>query len=540
MDKTVTNPLVVRCPNCGGEQGFDIVKQQYECAHCGSVTDMAQQKAEFRNWRTLQQNNIRNDIGKVKLFACPACGAETMAPSEEVVARCPFCQNSLIDGDFSNTVMPEAILPFKLTLEEAKKRLESWLAAHSSKPVASIIKKNMNRFAGCYLPYHIVRGACDGAMNVADQSGAGYSYPFRAYINSMAVNASSDLDNIFLDGIEPFDFSETREFDYGFLNGQRAKIQNVDSDKLKGRISEETSTELYQTLSKEAHTKEISVLMGNNESETVAALMPVYFVNCGKGVAAAVNGQTGKISVSTGKSKNLTRFWWLSPTIVTIVLAIIFFALKAGAMLALMGAGIFGIILFAVAHQRHRDEFVREIFTDPKTKGTHNDTKAVFMEDFGKGVVPTKLKFFTVGRIIKITLAALVIIFLPYLIALPIQLMMGKPVSDINLGYGAAWFIIPVFFAILGLTGMGKAMLYGFPMYYEIFPNGKTVRRSKPRKENGTPARFKELFSTKVGCLVIGIVLFLLIGSVGAMLSSDDTKGNSSKNKTEMPAGRKL
>ena len=519
METKVNNPLIVRCPNCGGEQGFDIVKQQYECAHCGSVTEMAQQKAEFRNWRTLQQNNVRSEMGRVKMFSCPACGAQTMAPAEDVVTQCPFCQNSVIDGNFSNTVMPEAILPFKLTLDEARKRLEGWLSANSSKPVASIIKKNMDRFAGCYLPYHIVRGSCDGDMNVADQSGAGYAYPFRAYINSMAVNASNDLDNIFLDGIEPFDFSETRDFDYGFLNGQRAKIQTANDKNMGNRIAEETKTELYDTLKKEAHTKEISVGIGNNDCETVSALMPVYFVNCGKGVAAAVNGQTGKISVSTGKSKNLTRLWWLSPTIVTIVLAIIFFALKAGATLALAGAGVFGMILFAVAHQRHKDEFVREILTDPKDKGTHNDTKAVFMEDFGKGMVPVKLKFFTVGRIIKITLAALVIIFLPYLIALPIQLMMGKPIADINLAYGAAWFIIPVFFAILGLTGMGKAMLYGFPMYYEIFPDGTTKRRSKPRKDNATPSRFKDLFFSKIGCVVIGFVLFLLIGSIGAMLS---------------------
>jgi len=524
MEAKVNNPLIVRCPNCGGEQGFDIVKQQYECAHCGSVTEMAQQKAEFRNWRTLQHNNVRNDMSRVKLFSCPACGAQTMSPAEEVVVQCPFCQNSLIDGDFSNTVMPEAILPFKLTLDEAKKRLEDWLASHSSNPVSAIIKKNMNRFVGCYLPYHIVRGACDGSMSVANQAGAGYHYPFRAYINSMAVNASSDLDNIFLDGIEPFDFKETREFDYGFLNGQRAKIQNVSDKKLSSRIKEETSTELYHTLSKEAHTKEVSVLMSDNDNETVAALMPVYFVNCGNGVAAAVNGQTGKISVSTGKNKNLTRFWWLSPTIATIVLAIIFFALKAGAGLALAGAGIFGIILFAVAHQRHRDEFVREVLTDPKTKAAHNDTRAVFMEDFGSGMIPVKVKFFTLGRIIKITLAALLIIFLPYLIALPIQLMRGEPVSDIKLLHGAAWFIIPVFFAILGLTGMGKAMLYGYPMFYEIFPDGSTKRRRKPKTE-ADKAKVKDMMSlmrSKTGCLVIGIVLFLLIGSVGAMLSSDD------------------
>lgn len=60
METKVNNPLVVRCPNCNGEQSFNIVNQKYECSHCGSTTKLAQHKSEFRSWRTLQQNNVRS------------------------------------------------------------------------------------------------------------------------------------------------------------------------------------------------------------------------------------------------------------------------------------------------------------------------------------------------------------------------------------------------------------------------------------------------------------------------------------------------
>jgi len=523
MEAKVNNPLIVRCPNCNGEEGFDIEKQRYECSHCGHITEKAQQKLEFRNWRKLQHNKVRSDIGKLKLFRCPACGAQTMAPVDEAVAKCPFCQNSLIDADFSGAVMPEVILPFKLTYDEAKSRLEKWLGSNSLSPAAKSIRNNMDRFAGCYLPYHVVRGACDGNMSIADQAGIGHNYPFRAYIKSMAVNASCGLDNIFLDGIEPFDFDETREFEYGFLNGQRAKVQNVGSKNLEKRISDETSTELYHTLSKDVHTKEVSVLMGDNETETIAALMPVYFLKCDNGVAVAVNGQSGKISVFTGKNKNLTRFWWLGPVAVAIVLAVVISILGDDVSLGFAVSLVIGIILLVVAHQRHHDEIVPDVIISPKDKESHNGTRAVFMKDFGDGKIPVKIKFFTAWRIIKIAIAAVIIIFLPYLIALPIQLLMEKPISDINLLYGAAWFIIPVLFTVLGLTGMGKAMLYGYPMYYEVLPDGKTKRvKIKKDTSESTTKNIFGFLRTKVGCLLVCIALFLLVGSIGAMLSADD------------------
>lgn len=53
METTVNNPLVIRCKSCGGDQSFDIIKQQYVCAHCGSVTELNSQTAEFKSWKQL-------------------------------------------------------------------------------------------------------------------------------------------------------------------------------------------------------------------------------------------------------------------------------------------------------------------------------------------------------------------------------------------------------------------------------------------------------------------------------------------------------
>ena len=124
MEEQVINPLIIRCKNCGGELNFDIDKQQYVCAHCGMTLEQDSRKAEFRNWKSTHQQNLQQQLSQAKLFCCPACGAKTMTSAEEATAECPFCVNTLIDDTFSETELPEAIIPFKITLEEAKDRLK--------------------------------------------------------------------------------------------------------------------------------------------------------------------------------------------------------------------------------------------------------------------------------------------------------------------------------------------------------------------------------------------------------------------------------
>ena len=530
METTVKNPLVIHCMFCGGDQSYDIVKQKYCCAHCGSETDIAEKNTEYRNWKNLRQKVVMQDINNVKAFSCPSCGAQTIVSSEEASALCPFCQSTMIDATFSGNDLPEVIIPFKISLEEAKAKLQEWLNNNRSNPATKALEKNLPHFTGCYLPYHIVRGALSGDLLIATQSGVSSNLPFRAYLSHTAVNASKDLDNLFLDGIEPFDFDETREFDFRFLNKQKAKMQNIDTHDLASRIKEETKSELYDELSKKVRTKEVIVKLHDQDNETLNALLPVYLVKCKNGIAAAVNGQTGKVSIATGKQKNLTGRWWLWPTLATLgvfLLGTLFGAfdsdMKTGFELGVMGSLVFGIVFFVMAHNRHSDTIVNEILTYPEEKQRHNDIRTEFVADFGQGLVPAMLKFFTPWRIIKTILIGLAVIFLPALIAIPVQLLRGMPITDIRLGYGAAWYCIPGFFTILAAGGLAKAMMYGAPLYYEILPNGKTKRR---RAVNQLQPSLKQILSntkfaltTKTGCLVIGFIILLLVGSVAAMIS---------------------
>lgn len=463
---------------------------------------------------------MKRESASTKNFSCPACGAQTMVGGDNVTALCPFCGNTMIDAIFAADEIPEVIIPFKISLDEAKAKLQEWLNANKGSKVAEAVGKSVENLTGFYLPFHIVRGACDGSMDIKLQSGEVRDYPFRAYLKHTVVNASSDINNTFLDGIEPFDFSQALEFNYGFLNHQSAKVQNVDEATLGGRVNEETREELYGTLSSQFGNKEVSVSLANDQSETLPALLPVYIVNCGEGVYAAVNGQTGKVAVDTGKDKNLTARWWIAPLVATLAVATAgcFGSIELGA----VGGFVFGLVFFVVALTRHHDELVRDVITNPVEKKTHNDTETVFMADFGQGQVPAKLRFISTSRIIKIVVWSLVVIFLPLIIAVPLQLMRGAPLSGIKIGYGAVWYVFTGLIAIFAAGGLAKSMMYGLPLYYEIRPNGKLRRRKLPGQK-GLPLKQalpngKVDIEKKHACLIVGLLLFLLIGSVAAML----------------------
>lgn len=530
MDTQVKNPLVVRCEYCDGDQSFDIVKQRYCCAHCGAEVSVGEKNAQYRHWKALRHTTVMRDADKVKAFACPACGAQTMAASDDASAICPFCHNTMIDADFAGNGVPEVILPFKLTPEQAQAKLDEWMAQNPKDDATQTLAADNNKLTGCYLPYHIVRGSFDGKLDI----GAGY--PFRAYLNHTAVNASSDLDNLFLDALEPFDFNETRDFDFAYLNHQKAKVQNVGTDELKQRVNEETRHELFESFRPKVHTKEFNINLDHDDEETIAALLPVYILKSKNGVTAAVNGQTGKLAIDTGKTKNLTKLWWLSPTIITLVATAIATilevrftmaevdtskAIENGIAMALCIGAFFALVSFVIAKRRHHDKIIKVIIEQPKTKDTHNDTRAEFFTDFGHGLVPAILKFYSFGRVTRIVLSVILTMFLPLLFVVPLTLLLGQNILDIHLGGGAGWYVVIGFIVFLLFAGPAKEQLYKQPIYYEILPDGKKRKRKSVLHENFNFKVFsflKVLGSTSIGCIIFIFAILALVVSVYYMM----------------------
>ena len=117
----------------------------------------------------------------------------------------------------------------------------------------------------------------------------------------------------------------------------------------------------------------------DDDNEAASSILPVYFVNCDNGIMAAVNGQTGKVSIMTGKEVKLTKRWWLVPSLFTILTIIL--GINSGDFRFYMVAvALFVATIIGAIGSQFKKKTVKEILTAPKTNPAHNDTQVQFFK----------------------------------------------------------------------------------------------------------------------------------------------------------------
>ncbi|WP_435769906.1 hypothetical protein [Nocardioides sp. SYSU DS0651] len=159
-----------RCPKCGstdvrlrGSTGMLV------CLFCRNEWHEARVEEEFGLGEGIDQlegvviasgaEDIQADAADVLTFKCEACGAEVVVDTANSLnARCHWCRHTLnVNQQIPNGAVPDAVLPFKLTKEEAVEKIREFagkrrLFAHK-RFKAEFVPENV---LGVYLPYLVV------------------------------------------------------------------------------------------------------------------------------------------------------------------------------------------------------------------------------------------------------------------------------------------------------------------------------------------------------------------------------------------------
>ena len=239
------NPLLVRCKSCGNKAEYNIKEQSYCCPSCGGKTSVVDSVTNLANWRKKQQGEIKKQLHELPhtFIHCPNCGAEFFFKENEATGICPYCDTPLIRKDYDESdSFPESIVPFKITLEEAKEKLLDYIDKPSSSfsEEAEFAKKHINKMQGYYLPYYLIMGP----LNFNNKR-ANTKREFHCGVNveKNFINASKELDNLVLDAMEPYDWKEVVPFSFGYISGQSVKIRNIDEKELIDRAIEEVASQ---------------------------------------------------------------------------------------------------------------------------------------------------------------------------------------------------------------------------------------------------------------------------------------------------------
>ena len=133
----------IKCRQCGATDiNFDEKTGLLKCNYCNSKFSEKIIKEDLDDISNLKgiiigsnSQNIEDDVESIVTFKCQGCGAEISIDTNETVqARCHWCRSFLsINERVSNGSIPDVVLPFKITKEEAQiniKKFVNWCEPH--------------------------------------------------------------------------------------------------------------------------------------------------------------------------------------------------------------------------------------------------------------------------------------------------------------------------------------------------------------------------------------------------------------------------
>lgn len=360
-----TDSTSFKCPSCGGVMVFDPQGQSLKCEYCKNVISLDNNKQDptaygFDNDSGLEPQVWGERSHSVK---CKNCGAQTVFDAYIVADKCPFCGNSNIQEEVISTgIMPESIIPFKISAETAIGQYKKWLKGKWLAPskLKKGVKNESVQLTGMYVPcwsfdantssfytamageYYYVTVYRTEVRNgkseqVAHQERRTRWYPvsgqyyedFRNYI----VDSSVHIDDNMMAHIQPYNMEELTPYRSEFLSGFKAERYSVDLKTGWETAKDRLSDLIVRGIEAQINADEVSDLRfktAYNNKKYKHILLPLWFSSFkfkDKTYGYMINGQTGRVD---GKSP-------LSPWKVT--------ALVAG-IIALIGLGYFLINMY--------------------------------------------------------------------------------------------------------------------------------------------------------------------------------------------------
>jgi hypothetical protein len=322
-----------------------------------------------------------------------------------------------------------------------------------------------------------------------------------------------------------------KEFDFAYTAGQHIKIGDMTDKDLKARIAKEVSEDYEPAVRKALESKALNIVTNTDSVLRMPVLLPVYFIMAGD-TAAAVNGQTGKVSVIAEKPSHYYFLpWWLKAILATLIItgglfgALCFFGTEV--MGSLYISGMLGTVMILITltvysdtdRTKFRIETEKKIFkssgrpfrrvdgvlVQDKNEMTKEVTPPVFMRDIEGTQRPVKIVFASPARIAELLITGIAAIFLPVIFALFLN---GFDFARLDLRGSAIWFIIAVVIVPTYILKFGIVQLYERPRVYLLSENGALTRYRKKPDKTKVSRTIKDMLAPPF-CFIILISLAL-------------------------------
>ena len=323
------NMLKYQCPACGGPVHFDVGTQMIVCEHCDrkypkdifneQTSEETSDSAERVDWRVEGVVTEHEFMEEQAGFICTSCGAEVVSDGNTAATECMYCGNPIVLTDnVSGMVKPDLILPFKIDKEQAEKMLKSFYDKKLLLPSTFKDKNRIKKIAGMYVPFWLFSGKgggflhMDGRTSTTRRDGDYEVTTTKHYdvrragtvdFENIPVDASEKMEDNYMDGLEPYDYSGLEDFSPSYMAGYFADKFDVSVDdcarRAEIRVVNSTKNAMRDTVTGYSAEHEIGSDIRLVAEDVRYALLPVWMLNTkynNKMYHFAINGQTGKVS----------------------------------------------------------------------------------------------------------------------------------------------------------------------------------------------------------------------------------------------------
>jgi len=352
--------LEYKCPNCGGAIQFDSALQKMKCPFCDSEFDMEALKAQDKalnnaqpdsmNWQTEAGSQWQQgETDGMSVYVCKSCGGEIVGDQTTAATSCPFCGNPVVmSGQFTGTLRPDLVIPFKLDKKAAKAGLMKHLAGKRLLPRIFKDQNHIDEIKGVYVPFWLFDADVSAdirykATQVRMWSDSEYEYTETSYydvarsgsigFDRIPVDGSTAMSDDLMESIEPYNAADAVDFQTAYLAGYLANKYDVtaeqSTERANDRVKQSTEQAFAATVQgyESVAPEQSSIRLQNGKAKY--ALYPVWLLttswNGGK-YTFAMNGQTGKFVGDLPLDKGAYWRWF---GMLTAVFAVVTYAAAA-------------------------------------------------------------------------------------------------------------------------------------------------------------------------------------------------------------------
>ena len=268
-----------KCPQCGSTDiAVNAKTGRLRCNFCrhefepekiqGMETDITKLEGEIMG--SGAQDIVQDTIDTIKTFKCSSCGAEVVIDTNESTqARCHWCRNTLsVNQQIPNGVIPDVVLPFKLTKKEAKEQIENFVGKRKFFAHPKFKEEfTTENIMGVYFPYMVVdinahtyfaghgehqtrrytRGSGNNTKTYYDADLYEVERDFDLAIEGLTVESSSDKlkkqqnrTNNVINAIMPFDIENSVKFNANYLKGYTSEKRDTNIDELRTLVDNQS------------------------------------------------------------------------------------------------------------------------------------------------------------------------------------------------------------------------------------------------------------------------------------------------------------